>query len=85
MAKRPKRKKLQRADLEHRLYKTERRTDKLNAQALMLRQAIEVMDKQELERKKQREVVLNKALQDAAIKSASGNKGGTDHASNRGE
>ena len=63
------RKKVQRAYLERRLYKTEKHIDKLNAHAVMLRKTIELMDKQEADRKAKIQADVNKTLQDAAVKS----------------
>ncbi|KKL75005.1 hypothetical protein LCGC14_2059210 [marine sediment metagenome] len=72
----PKRRKVQRAHLERRLYKTERRIDKFNREALALRQAIKSMDEQVDKIKKVRQETINKALHVAAIESAPANKGG---------
>jgi len=79
----PKRKKVQRAYLERCLYRTEGRVLKLNQKALMLRQAIKMMEDQETTRKKDKEAAVHKALHTAAITSIPVAKGGTKDASSR--
>ena len=78
---RPKRSKVRKRYLERRLYKTERRIERLNTEALILRKAIKLLVDQEVAKRKAREDAIHKALHDTAIKSAPINKGGTKNAS----
>ena len=73
-----KRRKVQRAYLERRLYKTERRIERFNQEALMLRQAIDIMEEQDLKKRQASEEEINKALHATAIDSVPATKGEKD-------
>lgn len=62
---RSKRRKVQRAHLERRLYKTERRIEKFSLEANTLRQAIKVMDEQNA--KQRTDILESKEILTAAV------------------
>ncbi len=68
--KKHKRPKVQKAWLERRLYKLEKRIDKFNKEALMIRATIKIIDDRAAKKRKEIVEATNVALHDAGIKSA---------------
>ena len=79
---RHKRARVQKRYLERRLYKTERHIEKLNIDVLSLREAIKLIEHQEIKKRTDREAALNKALHDTAVESVPAGKGETRNAGN---
>lgn len=65
--KKPKRRKVQREWLENQLFKIERRIQKLAENAYYFRQAIETMDRQEVERNRSKGVEVDTEVVEAAV------------------
>jgi len=64
--------------LERRVYKTEQHIEKLQAEASTLRQTINFLEEQELQRQRKHRDTVNKALHDTAAKTKTlKQKGGT--------